>query len=100
MCARPAKVLAVVAVLVIWQPVYLGGAKPSFVFPGPAEEATNLWQQLREALLWQAIWTTMGRALLGFGPALLISTAIRALISRNTLLRRAFGPVITLGTEK
>lgn len=89
------KALAIAAVLGIWQLVYLSGWKPSFVLPGPAEVAENLWQQLHEALLWEAIWTTMGRALIGFGLALLIGTVIGAVISRNTVLRRSFGPVIT-----
>lgn len=90
-----AKALAVVLVVGLWQLVYLSGWKPSFVLPGPGAVAENLWQQLQEALLWEAVWTTMCRALAGFGLALLIGTVIGAVISRNTLLRKSFGPVIT-----
>ena len=90
-----AKALAVTLVVAIWQLVYLSSWKPSFVLPGPGEVAGNLWQQLHEVLLAEAVWTTMCRALAGFGLALFIGTAIGAVISRNTLLRRAFGPVIT-----
>jgi NitT/TauT family transport system permease protein len=87
--------LAAAVVLGIWQLVYLSGWKPSFVLPGPGAVAVNLWQQLHQALLWEAIWTTMCRALTGFGLALLIGTLIGAVISRNALLRKAFGPIIT-----
>ena len=37
----------------------------------------------------------MGRALLGFGLAVLIGTALGVVVSRNRLLRAAFGPIIT-----
>jgi NitT/TauT family transport system permease protein len=90
-----AKALAVALVVGIWQLVYLSGWQPSFVLPGPGAVTENLWHQLHEALLWEAIWTTMCRALAGFGLALLIGTVIGAVISRNKLLRRSFGSVIT-----
>ncbi|BBY63040.1 sulfate ABC transporter permease [Mycolicibacterium helvum] len=78
-----------------WQLVYLSGWKPSFILPSPATVLTELWIQAQHPVLWQAIWTTMGRALAGFGLALLIGTALGVAVSRNRLLRAAFGPIIT-----
>ncbi|ORW70236.1 ABC transporter permease [Mycobacterium saskatchewanense] len=89
------KILAVALVLAAWQLVYLSGWKPPFVLPGPQVVLYALWQHLNEPLLWQAIGTTMYRALAGFGLALLIGSLVGAVVSRNTLLRKAFGPVIT-----
>lgn len=89
------KGMAVALVLGAWQLTYLSGWKSPVVLPSPVAVAASLWQQLNEALLWEAIATTMGRALIGFGLALLIGSLAGALISRNTLLRSAFGPVIT-----
>jgi len=90
-----ARSLAVVLVLGGWQLLYLSGWKPSFVLPGPVTVAQNLWQQLGDALLWQAIATTLGRAITGFGLAVLIGAFIGAVLAQNNLLRKAFGPIIT-----
>lgn len=90
-----AKLAAIAVVLMVWQLVYLTGWKPSFVLPGPAAVFANLWAQLRTGLLWQAIDTTMGRAVCGFGLALLIGPLVGAAVARNRLLRAGFGPIIT-----
>jgi NitT/TauT family transport system permease protein len=90
-----ATTLAVVLVLAGWQLVYLSGWKPAFVLPSPGAVGANLWQQLHDPLLWEAIWTTLGRAVTGFGLALVIGSVVGALIARNRLLRTAFGPIIT-----
>jgi NitT/TauT family transport system permease protein len=90
-----ATTLAVVLVVAAWQVVYLSGWKPSFVLPGPGAVGANLWEQLHDPLLWEAIWTTLGRAVTGFGLALVIGSVVGAVIARNRLLRTAFGPIIT-----
>jgi NitT/TauT family transport system permease protein len=87
--------LGVATVLVAWQLVYLSGWKPSFILPSPATVLTELWTQAQHPVLWQAVWTTMGRAVVGFGLALLIGTALGVAVSRNRLLRATFGPIIT-----
>jgi NitT/TauT family transport system permease protein len=75
--------------------VCLSGWKPSFVLPSPVTVLANLWAEGHRPLLWQAIVITMGRALYGFGIALLIGVAVGVALSRNRLLRAAFGPIIT-----
>ncbi|MDR3663827.1 MAG: ABC transporter permease [Mycobacterium sp.] len=95
LAAARAKAVAAVLILGGWQLVYLSGWQAAYVLPGPAAVAENLYQQLREPLLWEAIGTTMARAVEGFGLALAIGTVVGAAISRNTLLRSAFGPIVT-----
>ncbi|OYN77130.1 ABC transporter permease [Mycolicibacterium sphagni] len=90
-----APLLGVATVLAAWQIVYLSGWKPSFVLPSPATVLTELWDQAQHRVLWEAIGTTMSRAVIGFGLALVIGTALGVVITRNRLLRAAFGPVIT-----
>ncbi|WP_246398300.1 ABC transporter permease [Mycobacterium vicinigordonae] len=90
-----AKLFAVAVIVAIWQIVYLSGWKSTVVLPGPATVAAALWQQAREPMLWEATWTTLNRALIGFALALLIGALAGALTSRNRLLRNAFGPIIT-----
>ncbi|OBK41751.1 ABC transporter permease [Mycobacterium sp. 1245111.1] len=87
--------IGLLVVLAFWQAVYLSGWKPSFVLPSPATTLTNLWTQARQPLLWQAIETTMGRAVYGFALAVVIGLAVGIVISRNRIVRAAFGPIIT-----
>jgi NitT/TauT family transport system permease protein len=87
--------VGLLVVLAFWQAVYLSGWKPSFVLPSPATTLANLWTQARQPLLWQAIETTMGRAVYGFALAVVIGLAVGIVISRNRIVRAAFGPIIT-----
>lgn len=89
------KLVALTVAIAGWQLIVLSGWKPSFVLPGPATVAENLWHQLQGPLLWDAIGTTMERAVTGFALAALIGSVIGALIARNRPLRTAFGPLIT-----
>jgi NitT/TauT family transport system permease protein len=50
---------------------------------------------MHHALLWQAIATTMRRAAIGFGLALVIGLVVGALVSRVKPLRAAVGSMIT-----
>lgn len=88
------KLLALVLALGIWELVYLSGFK-SAILPGPATTLANLWDQLHHALLWQAVGTTLRRAVIGFAIALVIGTVVGALVSRIRPLRAGFGSLIT-----
>ncbi len=88
------KALAVIIVLAIWQLIHLSGWKKD-IFPGPGATLANLGDQLKTGLLWQAIGTTLQRAVIGFGLAVLIGAVIGALVSRIRPLRAAFGSLIT-----
>ena len=86
--------LAIAIVLAIWQLIHLSGWKEN-IFPGPGATLANLWDQLQTGQLWHAIGTTVERAVIGFGLAVLIGTVIGALVSRIRPLRAAVGSLIT-----
>ena len=88
------KLLAIAIVLGVWELIYLSGWK-HYAIPGPAAVFSDLWAQAHTALLWQAIATTMRRAVIGFGLALIIGVVIGALVSRIKPLRAAVGSMIT-----
>jgi sulfonate transport system permease protein len=89
------KLLAIVLVLAIWQLIYVSNIKSHAIFPGPATVLSDLWDQAHHYLLWQAIGTTLRRAVLGFATALVIGTLLGALVSRIKPLRAAVGSMIT-----
>ncbi len=88
------KALAVIIVLAIWQLIHISGWKKD-IFPGPGATLVNLGDQLKAGLLWHAIGTTLQRAVIGFGLAVLIGAVVGALVSRIGPLRAAFGSLIT-----
>jgi NitT/TauT family transport system permease protein len=92
------KLLAVAIVLAAWQVFYLSnfhGDSADHLVKGPAVGLTNLWGQLHTGLLWQAIATTVETAAGGYLLALLIGSAIGALVSRIPPLRAATGSIIS-----
>jgi len=89
------KLLAIAIVIGAWELVYLSGWKSAAILPSPAAVFSDLWAQAHHLLLWQAIATTMRRAVIGFGMALVIGVVIGALVSRIKPLRAAVGSMIT-----
>jgi NitT/TauT family transport system permease protein len=88
------KALAIVIVLAVWELIHVSGWKKE-IFPGPGATLANLGDQLRTALLWHAIGTTVERAIIGFGLSVVIGAVIGALVSRIKPLRAAVGSMIT-----
>jgi NitT/TauT family transport system permease protein len=88
------KLLAIAIVIAAWELIHLSGWKAD-ILPGPAAVFSNLWAQMHHALLWQAIATTLRRAAIGFGLALIIGLIAGALVSRIRPLRAAVGSMIT-----
>jgi NitT/TauT family transport system permease protein len=88
------KLAALAIVWIIWELIHLSGWK-KLVFPGPGATLSNLWDQAQTALFWQAVETTLERALLGYALALLIGVVVGSLVSRNRALRSAVGSLIT-----
>jgi sulfonate transport system permease protein len=89
------KALAIVAVLALWQLLYVSGYKKSYIFPGPATVLPDLWDQAHHSLLWQAIGTTLQRAVIGYALALVIGSVVGLLVARIPVLRAAVGSIIT-----
>jgi NitT/TauT family transport system permease protein len=88
------KALAIVIILAVWELIHVSGWKKE-IFPGPSATLANLGDQLRTALLWHAIGTTVERAVIGFGLSVVVGAVIGALVSRIRPLRAAVGSMIT-----
>jgi NitT/TauT family transport system permease protein len=89
------KLTAAVLFLGIWQLVVWTGWKPDYVLPGPVTVVPRFVEELGEAETWQAIGTTLRRALGGCALALAIGTAVGLAVSRWHVLRTAVGSMIT-----
>ena len=89
------KVLAVAIVLALWELVYAAKVKPHDILPGPAQVFPDLWSQLNHGQLWQAIGTTLRRAVIGFALALVIGSLVGLIVARVPPVRAAVGSMIT-----
>ena len=87
------KALAVGIFLAFWQIVVWTGWRPQYLLPGPGTVFQALFSNFGN--LMSAAGTTMGRAVQGFGLAIVIGTVTGALVARNRVLRAAFGSLIT-----
>jgi NitT/TauT family transport system permease protein len=89
------KLLAVALVLVGWELVVLSGWRPAYVLPGPVAVLQALAEMVGSPRFWQAVATTLTRAVLGFTLALVVGTVIGILVARTRPLRLAVGALIT-----
>ncbi|MCA2228708.1 ABC transporter permease [Nonomuraea aurantiaca] len=86
---------AVALVLVAWELVVLSGRWPEYVFAGPITTFQDLGHRLGDPEFYQAVATTMRRAVTGFALAMLVGLIVGAAVSRVKVLRAAFGALIT-----
>jgi NitT/TauT family transport system permease protein len=87
------KLLAVGLGLLIWQVVVWTHWRPEYVLPSPWTVFDTLFSDFGDIM--SAAGTTLERGAYGFTLALVIGTALGALVARNRVLRAAFGSMIT-----
>ena len=76
-----APVAAVVVLILIWQIyVWLSGNRPD-VMPGPVDVAAALGKLSQQGTLWESVWTSVSRGLIGFVVSVLIGTPIGLLLA-------------------
>ena len=87
--------IAIVAILLIWQIVIWLQWKPDYIIPSPHDVWDALGRQSAQDILWQATFNSIQRAAKGFVLALIIATPIGVALGLNRTLRSIFGPILT-----
>ncbi|MGZ4688762.1 MAG: ABC transporter permease [Acidimicrobiia bacterium] len=87
------KLGAIVIALLLWQIIVWSGWKPDYLLPGPVAVFQTLFDNLGDYV--SAAVTTLQRAAIGFGVAVVIGTLIGALVVKSRILRSAVGSMIT-----
>lgn len=88
-------ILAAVIAVLAWQIVVWTGWRPDYLLPGPVPVLRNLIEGLGTGDFWVALARTLGRALWGFGLAVVIGSLIGLASARFALFRAAIGSLIT-----
>ncbi len=87
--------LAALAVaLSVWQVVVWSGWRPSSVLPGPLPVFHSLLGDLSNGDFYFGVAITLQRAVLGYGIAVLVGSAVGLLVARVSILRRALGSAL------
>lgn len=87
--------LAVAALLGVWELLYRAGVKPAYALPSPADVGLVLREQLRDGTLFDAMRTSLTRGGLGFLAAVGIGTPLGLLLARVRAVRRGLGPLVS-----
>src|SRR5512135_2010920 len=89
------KLTALALALGMWQVVVWTGWRPDYALPGPGPVLGRLWVDLVSGDLPYATAITMRRAVVGYGLAVALGTAIGLAVVRQRVLRSAVASMIT-----
>jgi NitT/TauT family transport system permease protein len=87
--------IAIAAIILIWQIVIWLQWQPDYILPAPMQVFEALRQQAEADLLWQATFNSVRRAIQGFLMALVIAVPIGLFLGFNKTARTIFGPILT-----
>ncbi len=87
------KLGAAAIALLFWQIVVWSGWKPEYLLPGPVKVFRELFGNLGDYV--SAAVVTLQRAVIGFTIAVVIGTAIGAIVTKSRILRSAVGSMVT-----
>ncbi|WP_156727034.1 ABC transporter permease [Streptomyces apocyni] len=88
-------VTAIVLVLAAWQLAYVLEIKEDYQLPGPLQVWDTLVDQWYKGTLFDVIWTSVSRGVLGFLIAVAIGTPLGLLVAKVRFVRTAIGPLLT-----
>lgn len=89
------KLAAAIVAIGGWELVSLTPWKADYQLPGPAPVFVRVWEDLLNLELFRASATTLQRAGIGYGLAILIGSGLGLLVSRSKVVRAAIGSLIT-----
>jgi NitT/TauT family transport system permease protein len=89
------KLAAVTLALTAWQLVVWSGWKSEVILPGPATVFPELWSEIKDGSIVEALRYTLQRAITGYLVALVIGCAVGIVVARQRVLRQAVGSLIT-----
>ncbi len=88
-------IVAVVAVVGLWQLAYSAEFKPSYALPSPLEVVQTFGQTVSDGRAWDAISISVSRGALGFLASLVVGTALGLAMWKSRWLRAALGPFVS-----
>jgi NitT/TauT family transport system permease protein len=91
---RVAPLLTLIAVLSLWQILFLLKVYPPFIIPSPQSVLDKAIKVIMDGTLWLHIQTTMISVLLGLGVGLTFAVSLGYLIAKSSLLEDLLSPLV------
>lgn len=88
-------VVALLLVLVIWQIAYVMEVKPRYALPSPGNVWDSFMEQWNKGTVFDILWTSLSRGILGFLIAVAVGTPLGLVVARVQWLRTAIGPILS-----
>ncbi|NUL47434.1 ABC transporter permease [Cellulosimicrobium funkei] len=86
---------AVLLLLVTWQLLVSLDLRRNDLFPGPLDVLASFGELWSTGLVQEAVGTSLQRGAIGFTISVAVGTVLGLLLGQVTVLRRAFGPLIS-----
>ncbi len=81
-------------ILLIWQSVCLAGIWPEYLFPGPFQVFSSLWEGLKEGIIEKAALVSLRRILIGYAISLAIGLLLGVLMARIRIIDETIGSLV------
>ncbi len=88
-------VVALIAVVAVWQALWAAAFWPEYQLPAPAAVWAQIWDRVSNGEILGFLWTSVHRAVIGFVVAVLVAVPLGLLIANVSLVRRAIGPLVS-----
>ena len=87
--------VALLVFLLVWQLVWAAAITDEFKIPAPGSVWHEFAKTVEDGRVLSILWTSVSRAFLGFGVALLIATPLGLLVAKVPVVRAAIGPLLS-----
>jgi NitT/TauT family transport system permease protein len=87
--------VALAVVIAIWQLLWAAAIWPEYKLPSPADVWAQFATIVADGSIWQIVWTSVHRAVLGFAAAVAIATPLGLLVAKVPQVRAAIGPLLS-----
>lgn len=86
---------ALVLLVALWQVLWASAIWPEFQLPAPLAVWSTFEELVQSGRIFEVLWTSIHRAVLGFLAALVIATPLGLLVAKVRVVRAAIGPLLS-----
>jgi NitT/TauT family transport system permease protein len=86
--------VAIALFLGVWQAVWASAVYPEYQLPAPLAVWHEFMHTVEDGRIWDIVWTSVHRAVLGFLASVVIATPLGLLVAKVPVVRAAIGPLL------
>jgi NitT/TauT family transport system permease protein len=88
-------IVVLVGIAAVWQALWAAAFWPEYKLPAPAAVWDQVWTRVLDGQIFEFLWTSVHRAVIGFVIAVLVAIPLGLLIANFSLVRRGIGPIVS-----